>query len=56
VHEVSLIEDMLPEDPTTSYPNRIPAYHAMSASGNVSAEYVYVGYAPHNAMLEYNSH
>jgi N-acetylated-alpha-linked acidic dipeptidase len=43
VHEVSLIEDMLDEDPTTSYPNRIPAYHAMSASGNVSAEYVYVG-------------
>ncbi|CAJ2508116.1 Uu.00g093020.m01.CDS01 [Anthostomella pinea] len=43
IHEVSLIEDMLAEDPTTSYPNRIPAYHAMSASGNVSAEYVYVG-------------
>jgi hypothetical protein len=44
VHEVSLIEDMLDEDSTTSYPNRIPAYHAMSASGNVTAEYVYVGY------------
>lgn len=43
-HEVSLIEDMLDEDPTTSYPNRIPAYHAMSASGNITAEYVYVGY------------
>lgn len=43
VHEVSLIEDMLDEDSTTSYPNRIPAYHAMSGSGNVSAEYVYVG-------------
>ncbi|KAI8245676.1 putative glutamate carboxypeptidase [Colletotrichum sp. SAR 10_99] len=43
VHEVSLIEDMLEEDSTTSYPNRIPAYHAMSGSGNISAEYVYVG-------------
>ncbi|OHW89785.1 peptidase family M28 protein [Colletotrichum incanum] len=43
VHDVSLIEDMLEEDPTTSYPNRIPAYHAMSGSGNISAEYVYVG-------------
>ncbi|KAI0594607.1 peptidase family M28 [Biscogniauxia sp. FL1348] len=43
VHEVSLIEDMLEEDPTTSYPNRIPAYHAMSASGTVKSEYVYVG-------------
>ncbi|KAK1466676.1 peptidase family M28 [Colletotrichum cuscutae] len=43
VHNVSLIEDMLEEDPTTSYPNRILAYHAMSGSGNISAEYVYVG-------------
>ncbi|KAH9907461.1 peptidase family M28 [Xylariomycetidae sp. FL2044] len=43
VHEVSLIEDMLAEDSTTSYPNRIPAYHAMSASGDAVAEYVYVG-------------
>ncbi|GKT58363.1 vacuolar protein sorting-associated protein 70 [Colletotrichum tofieldiae] len=43
IHDVSLIEDMLEEDPTTSYPNRIPAYHAMSGSGNISAEYVYVG-------------
>ncbi|KAK1718279.1 peptidase family M28 [Colletotrichum lupini] len=43
VHNVTLIEDMLEEDPTTSYPNRIPAYHAMSGSGNISAEYVYVG-------------
>ncbi|KAI5918382.1 peptidase family M28 [Camillea tinctor] len=43
IHEVSLIEDMLEEDPTTSYPNRIPAYHAMSASGTVKSEYVYVG-------------
>lgn len=43
VHNVSLIEDVLPEDETTSYPNLIPAYHAMSASGNVSAEYIYVG-------------
>ncbi|KDN68692.1 putative peptidase family M28 [Colletotrichum sublineola] len=43
IHDVSLVEDMLEEDPTTSYPNRIPAYHAMSGSGNISAEYVYVG-------------
>lgn len=42
-HDVSLIEDVLEEDETTSYPNRIPAYHAMSGSGNVTAEYVYVG-------------
>ncbi|KAF6810755.1 peptidase family M28 [Colletotrichum musicola] len=43
VYDVSLIEDVLEEDETTGYPGRIPAYDAMSGSGNVSAEYVYVG-------------
>jgi N-acetylated-alpha-linked acidic dipeptidase len=43
-HEANLVEDVLEEDDTSSYPNLIPAYHAMSASGNVTAEYVYVGY------------
>ena len=42
-HEANLVEDVLEEDDTSSYPNLIPAYHAMSASGNVTAEYVYVG-------------
>jgi len=42
-HEANLVEDVLAEDDTSSYPNLIPAYHAMSASGNVTAEYVYVG-------------
>lgn len=39
----TLEEDVLPEDPTTSYPNRIPTFHGYSFSGNASAEYVYVG-------------
>lgn len=43
VHEANLVEDVLAEDDTSSYPNLIPAYHAMSGSGNVTAEYVYVG-------------
>lgn len=43
VHNISLIEDILEEDDTTSYPNRIPAFHAMSGNGSVKAEYVYVG-------------
>ncbi|KAF2754355.1 Zn-dependent exopeptidase [Pseudovirgaria hyperparasitica] len=43
VHNANLIEDVLVEDDTTSFPNRIPAFHAMSASGKVIAEYVYVG-------------
>lgn len=38
------MEDVLVEDDTSSYPNLIPAYHGMSASGTVTAEYVYVGY------------
>jgi len=44
VHEANLVEDVLVQDDTSGYPNLIPAYHAMSASGNVTAEYVYVGY------------
>jgi N-acetylated-alpha-linked acidic dipeptidase len=42
-HKANLVEDVLAEDDTSSYPNLIPAYHGMSASGNVTAEYVYVG-------------
>ncbi|KAF2654298.1 Zn-dependent exopeptidase [Lophiostoma macrostomum CBS 122681] len=41
--EANLVEDVLAQDDTSSYPNVIPAYHGMSASGNVTAEYVYVG-------------
>lgn len=43
VHKANLVEDVLAQDDTSGYPNLIPAYHAMSASGNVTAEYVYVG-------------
>jgi N-acetylated-alpha-linked acidic dipeptidase len=46
-HEANLVEDVLPEDDTSSYPNVIPAFHAMSGSGNVTAEYVYVGSVLH---------
>jgi N-acetylated-alpha-linked acidic dipeptidase len=43
-HVVNLVEDILAEDSMASYPNTIPAFHAMSGSGNVTAEYVYAGY------------
>lgn len=43
-YDASFQEDMLEEDDTSSYPNRTPVYHGMSGSGNVSAEYVYVGF------------
>ncbi|ORY08481.1 N-acetylated-alpha-linked acidic dipeptidase-like protein 2 [Clohesyomyces aquaticus] len=42
-HVVSLEEDVLESDETTSFPDRIPAFHGYSGSGNASAGYVYVG-------------
>lgn len=42
--EASLEEDVLEEDPTTGLENRIPTFHGYSASGNVTAQYVYVNY------------
>ena len=39
----TLQERVLAQDDTTSYPNRVPTFHGYSATGNVSAEYVYVG-------------
>ena len=42
--EASLEEDVLEEDPTSGLENRIPTFHGYSASGNVTAPYVYVNY------------
>lgn len=42
--EASLEEDVLEEDPTSGLDNRIPTFHGYSASGNVTAPYVYVNY------------
>ncbi|KAH7038487.1 glutamate carboxypeptidase II [Macrophomina phaseolina] len=42
-YAATLIEEVLAEDETTSYPNSVPAFHGLSWSGNASAEYVYVG-------------
>jgi N-acetylated-alpha-linked acidic dipeptidase len=39
----SLEEAVLEEDPTTGYPNRVPTFNGYSATGSVSAEFVYVG-------------
>ncbi|KAK6077777.1 glutamate carboxypeptidase-like protein 2 [Seiridium cupressi] len=38
-----LEEAVLAVDETTSYPDRIPTFNGYSASGNVTAEYVYIG-------------
>ncbi|KAK8099219.1 uncharacterized protein PG998_012460 [Apiospora kogelbergensis] len=45
IFEPSLEEEVLEQDDTTSYPDRVPTFHGYSASGNASAEYVYVGQA-----------
>jgi N-acetylated-alpha-linked acidic dipeptidase len=43
-YEASLEEDILDEDPTSGLDNRVPTFHGYSASGNVTAQYVYVNY------------
>ncbi|SMR61355.1 unnamed protein product [Zymoseptoria tritici ST99CH_3D1] len=43
VYQPELEEAVLKEDPVTGFPNRVPTFHAYSASGSVEAEYVYVG-------------
>lgn len=39
----SLTEEVLAEDDTSSYPNRVPTFHGYSFTGDASAEFVYVG-------------
>lgn len=43
-YECSLEEDVLDEDETSSLEDRIPTFHGYSASGNVTAPYVYVNF------------
>ncbi|CAH0014388.1 unnamed protein product [Clonostachys rhizophaga] len=42
--KASLEEDVLEDDPTTALEDRIPTFHGYSASGNVTASFVYVNY------------
>ncbi|CAI7628052.1 unnamed protein product [Penicillium pancosmium] len=42
--EATLEEDVLEEDPTSSLPERVPVFHGYSASGNVTAQYVYANF------------
>ncbi|PYH37934.1 M28 family metallopeptidase [Aspergillus neoniger CBS 115656] len=44
VFEATLEEDVLEEDHTSGLPNRVPVFHGYSASGNVTAPYVFVNY------------
>lgn len=47
-YEASLEEDVLEEDPTTGIPNRVPTYHGYSASGNVTAQFVYANFGTYD--------
>ncbi|OQE39136.1 hypothetical protein PENCOP_c007G06598 [Penicillium coprophilum] len=42
--EATLEEDVLEEDPTSGLADRVPVFHGYSASGNVTAQYVYVNF------------
>lgn len=44
LYEASLEEDVLKEDYTTGLNDRVPTFHGYSASGNVTAQYVYCNY------------
>jgi N-acetylated-alpha-linked acidic dipeptidase len=46
-HECSLEEDVLEKDGTTGLQDRIPTFHGYSASGNVTAPFVYVNFGTH---------
>ena len=43
-YECKLEEDVLKEDSTSGLPNRVPTFHGYSASGNVTAQYVYANF------------
>lgn len=43
-YEATLEEDVLEQDHTSGLPDRIPTFHGYSASGNVTAQYVYANF------------
>ncbi|KAJ5610704.1 Peptidase M28 [Penicillium lagena] len=42
--EATLEEDVLEEDPTSTLPDRVPVFHGYSATGNVTAQFVYANF------------
>lgn len=51
-YECSMEEDVLPEDPTTGLDDRVPTFHGYSASGNATAQYVYVNFGTYKDFEE----
>lgn len=52
VFEATLEEDVLPEDPTSDLPDRVPTFHGYSATANVTASYVYCNYGTYQDFEE----
>jgi N-acetylated-alpha-linked acidic dipeptidase len=50
--QATLEEDVLEEDPTSGLDDRIPTFHGYSASGNVTAPYVFVNYGMYSDYEE----
>lgn len=44
LYEATLEEDVLEQDETTGLSNRTPTFHGYSASGNVTAKFIYANY------------
>lgn len=43
-YNASMIEDFLEEDPSSSSPQSVPAFHGYSANGDVTAQFVFCNY------------
>lgn len=50
--EAALEEDVLEEDPTSGLKDRVPVFHGYSASGNVTARYVFANYGTYKDFAE----
>ncbi|GAB7357588.1 hypothetical protein MBLNU459_g0096t1 [Dothideomycetes sp. NU459] len=50
--EATLEEDVLDEDASTGLPDRVPTFHGYSATGNVTAQYVYVNYGTYQDFVD----
>ncbi|KAK4999806.1 hypothetical protein LTR66_001230 [Elasticomyces elasticus] len=51
-YEAKLEEDVLDGDETSQLPDRVPTFHGYSASGNVTAPYVFVNYGTYRDFEE----
>lgn len=54
--EASLEEDVLEDDSTSGLADRIPTFHGYSATGNVTASYVFVNYGTYADFEELLAH